>query len=125
MAFQTVDDILGIWGNPMSTGKPVGADIRARKKSLPVAYALSRAESGALTDFYGASGELAASGEPTAQDVERVTAMLDDLGARTWAEERAQHHLQAAVASLSRAGIDAESETRLLALARMVTTRTS
>jgi geranylgeranyl diphosphate synthase type I len=125
MAFQTIDDILGIWGDPMRTGKPVGADIRARKKSLPVAYALSMAESGALADFYAASGELASSEEPTVLDVERVTAMLDDLGARTWAEERAQHHRQAATASLTRAGLDAKAETQLLALARMVTTRAS
>ena len=40
MAFQTVDDLLGIWGEPEVTGKPVHDDLRLRKKSLPVVAAL-------------------------------------------------------------------------------------
>ena len=41
VAFQLVDDLLGIWGDPARTGKPVGADLRARKKSLPVVRAMT------------------------------------------------------------------------------------
>ena len=41
LAFQLTDDLLGIWGAPEVTGKPVGADLRARKKSLPVVAALT------------------------------------------------------------------------------------
>ncbi|MCP9970269.1 polyprenyl synthetase family protein [Actinomadura madurae] len=41
LAFQLVDDLLGIWGSPETTGKPVLSDLRARKKSLPVVYALT------------------------------------------------------------------------------------
>ena len=41
LAFQLVDDLLGIWGEPEVTGKPVRADLRARKKSLPVVAALN------------------------------------------------------------------------------------
>ena len=40
-AFQLTDDLLGIWGAPEVTGKPVRADLRARKKSLPVVAALT------------------------------------------------------------------------------------
>jgi geranylgeranyl diphosphate synthase type I len=118
MAFQFVDDILGIWGDQRSTGKPVGADIRARKKSLPVAYALEK-EPGRLASFY------AGSDVPTSQDVERVRAALEELGARTWAANQAQNHLHAATASLTAAGLPAEHESQLLALAHMVTRRTS
>jgi geranylgeranyl diphosphate synthase, type I len=52
LAFQMRDDLLGIWGDPALTGKPVGADIRAKKKSLPVAYALTHDESGELQALY-------------------------------------------------------------------------
>lgn len=52
LAFQMRDDMLGIWGDPAMTGKPVGADIRAKKKSLPVAYALTHDESGELQALY-------------------------------------------------------------------------
>src|SRR5271170_4832864 len=41
LAFQLTDDLLGIWGAPAVTGKPVRADLRARKKSLPVVAALN------------------------------------------------------------------------------------
>src|ERR1700734_886603 len=40
LAFQLTDDLLGIWGAPEVTGKPVRSDLRARKKSLPVVAAL-------------------------------------------------------------------------------------
>src|SRR6202161_2144001 len=40
-AFQLTDDLLGIWAAPEVTGKPVRADLRARKKSLPVVAALN------------------------------------------------------------------------------------
>tara|TARA_B110000438_G_C15773874_1_gene633150 strand:- start:680 stop:1723 length:1044 start_codon:yes stop_codon:yes gene_type:complete len=40
LLFQIRDDILGVWGTN-KTGKPVGADIRKKKKSLPIILALS------------------------------------------------------------------------------------
>ena len=41
VAFQAVDDLLGIWGDPATTGKPIGNDIRQRKKSMPLVAALA------------------------------------------------------------------------------------
>jgi geranylgeranyl diphosphate synthase type I len=41
IAFQLVDDVLGIWGDPAVTGKPVHGDLRERKKTFPVLTALS------------------------------------------------------------------------------------
>src|SRR6185437_9132109 len=38
-AFQLIDDLLGIWGDPAVTGKPVLSDLRSRKRSLPISYA--------------------------------------------------------------------------------------
>lgn len=40
LAFQLVDDVLGIWGEPAVTGKPVLADVRAGRRSAPVVAAL-------------------------------------------------------------------------------------
>ncbi|MBE3096665.1 MAG: polyprenyl synthetase family protein [Planctomycetes bacterium] len=40
IAFQIRDDVLGIWGDESQTGKPLGNDIRRKKKSFPVIYAL-------------------------------------------------------------------------------------
>lgn len=41
LAFQVVDDLLGIWGDPEATGKQTWSDLRQRKKSLPVVAALA------------------------------------------------------------------------------------
>ncbi len=53
LAFQMVDDILGIWGEPEITGKPTASDIRARKMTLPVIFALQAGKTGqSLADLY-------------------------------------------------------------------------
>ncbi|MQG09737.1 MAG: polyprenyl synthetase family protein [SAR202 cluster bacterium] len=41
--FQIKDDMLGIWGDE-KTGKPVGADIIKKKKSLPILHAINYAK---------------------------------------------------------------------------------
>lgn len=43
LAYQAQDDVLGIWGDPAVTGKPVADDLYRRKKSLPVVHALTHA----------------------------------------------------------------------------------
>src|SRR5580700_5893248 len=82
LAFQLADDMLGIWGAPDVTGKPVGSDLRARKKSMPVVAA--------LTSGTEASAELAAllaGHEPlTEQQVERATWLVEQAGGRDQTE---------------------------------------
>ena len=53
VAYQAVDDLLGIWGSPAFTGKPVGRDLRQFKKTLPVVAALAVGNDAArhLTDL--------------------------------------------------------------------------
>jgi geranylgeranyl diphosphate synthase type I len=41
LAFQATDDLLGIWGDPDRTGKPVWSDLRQGKKTLPITAALT------------------------------------------------------------------------------------
>ena len=40
MAFQITDDLLDIWGDPLSTGKPSGSDLREGTITLPLVYVL-------------------------------------------------------------------------------------
>ena len=42
LAFQMKDDILGIWGNELLTGKSIASDLLERKKTLPVVYGINR-----------------------------------------------------------------------------------
>ncbi len=45
VVFQMQDDILGVWGQPEETGKSANDDLTAKKKSLPVIWAMEHLES--------------------------------------------------------------------------------
>jgi geranylgeranyl diphosphate synthase, type I len=79
VAFQLVDDVLGIWGDPAVTGKPVGADLRARKKSAPVVAALGAGtpEAARFADLYARDGEF------DDARVATLTALVEAAGGRT------------------------------------------
>jgi geranylgeranyl diphosphate synthase type I len=95
MAFQVRDDILDIWGDPALTGKEAAVDIRQRKKSLPVLYALARSE--ALRGLY-------ASPDPFDDEaVARAIALLDEVDARGYAEALARRYSEETVSALKEA----------------------
>ncbi|GAA3841294.1 MULTISPECIES: polyprenyl synthetase family protein [Amycolatopsis] len=119
LAFQLVDDVLGIWGEPSVTGKPVHSDLRARKKSLPVTYAVTHG---------GAPGrELAAwlTGGDVADDaaVRRAADLVDLAGGRAWALEEAHRRMAAGRQKLEDAEVPGRVREELLALARFIVTR--
>jgi len=121
LAFQLVDDLLGIWGDPATTGKPVGSDLRARKKSLPVAFALtdSGPASAALARW------LATEGPDSDADVARAAGLVEAAGGRAWAAEEATRRLALAESALSDADLDRSAVDELVALGRFVVTRTA
>ncbi|MGW0118350.1 family 2 encapsulin nanocompartment cargo protein polyprenyl transferase [Streptomyces sp. NPDC003327] len=119
LAFQLIDDLIGIWGDPERTGKPAGADLAARKKSLPVVAALASGTA--------AGEELAELYSRTTLDARAVRAAADAVeraGGRDWAQARAAEHMGRAVEHLARAVPDLSAAEDLLALAEFVTRRT-
>ncbi len=82
MAFQIRDDVLGIWGDPGTTGKPAG-DLRRRKKTLPSLYALSRADE----EGQHLIRRLFDSDEPNDSLVAAAVDALDQVGARSHCEK--------------------------------------
>ncbi|MEU6084689.1 polyprenyl synthetase family protein [Streptomyces sp. NPDC047108] len=95
IAFQVVDDVLGIWGDPSVTGKPVHGDLRERKKTLPVLAAL---------DAPGPVARRLAAFLESAEAVDDAAAahaavLIDEAGGRTAALAEAADH----IASVERA----------------------
>ena len=77
-AFQIRDDYLGIWGDQATLGKATGNDIRRRKKSYPVVFALERARGRAMEDLL----RIYEQEELEEDDVQRVLAVLDEVGSQ-------------------------------------------
>ncbi|MFI9269487.1 family 2 encapsulin nanocompartment cargo protein polyprenyl transferase [Kitasatospora sp. NPDC052896] len=119
LAFQLIDDLIGIWGDPAVTGKPAGADLLARKKSLPVVAALCSGT--------GAGAELAelyALERPLADvEVRRAADAVDRAGGRAWAQGASCERMAAAIDHLAEAVPLPEAADDLLALAELVTRR--
>ncbi len=102
LAFQVRDDMLGIWGDVDRTGKPVAADIRRHKKSLPIVFALDRAEADDLERLQKVYGE----GELSAGDVSFVVGLLDSLAAQAYCQGEADRHRTAALSELAAPELD-------------------
>ncbi|MGE3856140.1 MAG: polyprenyl synthetase family protein [Dehalococcoidia bacterium] len=99
LAFQAVDDVLGIWGDPALTGKPVGDDLASRKMTYPVIVAMGGVDGARLRAAY--EDRTAASA-----DVPALRALVDAAGARAVTEAMAEAEERAALDSLRAAGVD-------------------
>ena len=96
LAFQMCDDILGIWGDPSVTGKPVGAHIARGKKSLPILHGLAHSEE---------LGALMSRGQLSPAEVRRATELLQRTGSREYTEQLALQHHALALSALDRANL--------------------
>ncbi|MFB7761567.1 polyprenyl synthetase family protein [Streptomyces xiamenensis] len=95
VAFQAIDDVLGIWGDPAVTGKPVYGDLRRGKKTLPVLLALAgdRADARALAAVLGT--------DPFGDEHARyAAALIEAAGGRAAALAEADRQLALAHRSL-------------------------
>jgi geranylgeranyl diphosphate synthase type I len=116
-AFQAVDDVLGIWGEPAVTGKPVGNDLSQHKKTLPVSIALARNDENAPELLRLLESDLAPA------DVERARALIEATGAREETIALADTHLELALAVLDGVPLVEGPKSELVAIARFVTER--
>ncbi len=116
VAFQMVDDVLGIWGDPEATGKPTASDIRERKMTLPVIFALRESEQ---------SGELAAlyARESQGDDIAPIVDVLSRTEARDYVQNRAREHQIRALAALDTADPLSPASERLRDLTASLVTR--
>ncbi|QRP44675.1 polyprenyl synthetase family protein [Amycolatopsis sp. FDAARGOS 1241] len=96
LAFQHVDDLLGIWGDPAVTGKPVFSDLQSRKKSLPVVAALGASGAAAVE-----LGGLYRQQEPLSEaQLVRAAELVESAGGREWSASEASRLVGCALEAL-------------------------
>lgn len=119
IAFQIRDDILGTFGDPARSGKPVGDDVRQGKSTILLAVARSRATArqGAVLDRHLDSSPLDEAG------AEEVREVIVDTGALAACEEMIEQHAGQAVSALASAPITAQARQALTELATIATAR--
>jgi geranylgeranyl diphosphate synthase type I len=126
LAFQAIDDLLGIWGDPSRTGKPASSDLRQRKKSMPIVAALAAGgdEAEELRHLIvGPAGSDAPLAPMTADEVDRARFLVESCGGRQWTAVRAKANLDAALGALDRVRLEAVAHRDLADIAVYVVER--
>ncbi len=119
IGFQAVDDVLGIWGDPAQTGKPVGNDLREQKKSMPIAMAL---DDGA---DIGAAVLEAFTDEMNDAQIVALAARLESAGIRERVERLARDYLDDAIMTLDSVELVPTAKSELIELANFIWQRNS
>jgi geranylgeranyl diphosphate synthase, type I len=119
IAFQLRDDILGVFGDPAQTGKPVTGDLREGKQTVLIALARERATPGQarLLDRHLGNRDL------TEDEAAQVRAVLTGTGALAECEARISASVKEATAALDGAPITEDAKAALTELATRATAR--
>ncbi len=122
MAFQIQDDILGIWGDEARTGKSAAIDLRDKKKTLPVVYALNQ------RDNPGVAQEIRAlfrrDGPLGARAIRQALQLLDRVQAREFSQALEEDYYRQALQKVDVAGSTA-AKTQLPELAASLLQRSA
>lgn len=119
-AFQLVDDLLGTFGDPEVTGKPVDSDIRTGKRHLLFATTvrmLGEPDRRWLLGIWGAGDRL------TTDDVARARDLIESSGARAETESLLEDLVTSARRRLAGLPIEADARAALEDLARRAVDR--
>jgi len=116
LAFQALDDLLGIWGDSALTGKSAESDLITRKKSLPVLYGLSVNSQFATRWKQGSIGIM---------DLREVASLLEEEGAREYTQKIADQYTTQALNLLSAARLEPQAGAAIQELAHQLLRRRS
>ncbi|ABY24235.1 dimethylallyltransferase [Renibacterium salmoninarum ATCC 33209] len=111
-AFQLRDDMLGVFGDPATTGKPAGDDLREGKRTVLIGYTLRLADSD-QADFVDQRLGIPDLGEA---DIEQIRSIMVGCGAVAATEDLIGRYSDTAFEALDSLPID---ENTMLALRSM------
>jgi len=118
IAFQMVDDWLGLFGSEEKTGKPVGSDVRESKKTYPILYAIQHANESDKARLL----EILAKRDKKEEEVQEAIEIIKRTGADRATKDMAQKYADAAIKALD-AIPDSKAKEYLVSLARFTIER--
>ena len=120
-AFQLRDDLIGVFGDPLVTGKPAGDDLREGKRTVLVATTLSKASTSEREMF------LRNFGRPDVNlgQIDTMREIIIETGALAELEILIEEMTLTAQAALKSVGITEQAASLLDEMAVAATTRTS
>ncbi|MFJ6951521.1 polyprenyl synthetase family protein [Micromonospora aurantiaca (nom. illeg.)] len=116
-AFQLRDDLLGVYGDPETTGKPAGDDLRTGKPTALLMLARQLADP-AQRRVLERAGSVT-----SATEVDRLADVVRDTGATARVERMISDRVTEALVALGTAPIDETARTALTGLATAATAR--
>lgn len=120
-AFQLRDDVLGVFGDPRTTGKPAGDDLREGKRTVLIALALEAADGAAAAELERGLGHP----DLTPDDVDRLRGIISTTGALDSTERLIDDLSSRAFAALDRLEVEPEVRAALEALGLAAVRRAS
>ena len=100
LAFQLVDDLMGVFGDPAQTGKSVTSDLRSRKQTPLLVHATSTSQWPEIRAYVGR--------DLTEQELGEVQRLLASCGSRGFVHELVETHLAGATRLLDELGVSAD-----------------
>jgi geranylgeranyl diphosphate synthase type I len=105
IGFQIYDDILGLWGDPKLTGKPVGSDLLQNKKTYPIILGMNQ-----LPQVV----PLILKEKKNKEEVEFIISEFEKTGIRNQCKERASFYISKAREIIEELAIEQKSKELLL-----------
>jgi geranylgeranyl diphosphate synthase type II len=94
VAYQIVDDLLGVFGQESETGKTTIGDLREGKRTVLISYATTTGEWAEIEPLIGKS-------DLSEHEADCVRALLESSGARAFAEGLARYYANRALSRLA------------------------
>ena len=120
-AFQLRDDVLGVYGDPATTGKPAGDDLREGKRTVLVVLALHAAGRAAATALREGLGDAGLDED----GVDRLRAIIEETGALDRVETMIDQAVARSREALAAAPVAEHARPALAALVDAATVRSA
>jgi geranylgeranyl diphosphate synthase type I len=118
-AFQLRDDVLGVYGDPVVTGKPAGDDLREGKRTALVAIAEQRATATDSEELRRLLGDP----ELDEKGIETCRSIITESGALSEVEQLITRRGEEACTAIESPEVDIAAKAALLSLAAAATDR--